>query len=340
MSDSAPILIMSSERSGSNLLRTLLSNHSGIAGPMAAQFLNLFAHRVEEFAPLEHTDHQVAFVDLLLAVANHKIFAWGLELDVPSFVARETPHDLMTAWDALYRARATAEGARRYVCKENRLFDHAEAILQRFPDARILFLARDPRDYVLSWLRAPLLNHTPHQAACAWRDEQRACLAVEKRFGDRVLRVTYEALVQDPPATMTRVLEFLGEGVEPACFEVQGSKNKAQEWSSFWKNLTRPVQGQNFEKWRGQFRPRTLEMIETLCAEPMRALGYAPDSRQAWRPGPWFDFRERRLAARNDARLRAEHASTVAVIEDRDRMIESRLAAWRERRAALETTKA
>ena len=334
MPQSAPILIMSSERSGSNLLRTLLSNHSGLAGPMAAQFLNLFGHRAAEYAPLDRRENQEAFVELLLAVANHKIFAWDLDLDVSAFVAQEDPQDLMEAWDGLYRARAAKEGARRYVCKENRLFDHAESILQRFPEARILYLARDPRDYVLSWMRAPLLNHTPHQAACAWRDEQLACLAMERRLGDQVLRVTYEALVQDPPGTMTRVLEFLGEPVEPACFQVQGDKNKAQEWSSFWKNLTRPVQGQNFEKWRGQFRPRTLEMIETLCAEPMRALGYAADSRQAWRPGPWFEFRERRLAARNDARLRAEHASTVAVIEDRDRMIEARMQAWRDRRDA------
>lgn len=335
MGASDPILIMSSERSGSNLLRTLLSNHSALAGPMAAQFLNLFAERVKEFEPLEREEHRVALAEVLLAVANHQIFAWDLELDPREFVRREQPQDLVAMFDGLYRARAAAEGMQRYVCKENRLFDHAPTLLERFPATRILYLVRDPRDYVLSWMKAPLLLHTPYQAACAWREEQRACLAVEERYPERVLRITYEALVQDPPAQMTRVLEFLGEPVEPACFQVQGEKNKGQQWSSFWKNLTRPVQGQNFEKWRAAFRGRTLEMIETVCAEPMRALGYRADSRQAWRPGPWFAYRERRLAQRNDQRLRQEHAATVAVIEDRDRMIDEMLAAWRARRAQL-----
>ena len=37
-----PIFIMSSERSGSNLLRILLSNHSRLAAPVAAQLLPIF----------------------------------------------------------------------------------------------------------------------------------------------------------------------------------------------------------------------------------------------------------------------------------------------------------
>ncbi|MEZ6003444.1 MAG: sulfotransferase [Planctomycetota bacterium] len=313
-----PILIMSSERSGSNLLRTLLSNHSRLAAPMAAQFLNLFPQYLPRFGSLEQRENMEQLVRAMLLVANHKTFGWGLELDVPTWVAQNGPKDLIDAFDGLYRARAAMEGAQRYVCKENRLFDHAETLLARIEGLRILFLVRDPRDYALSWMRAPILNNTPHEAACAWRDEQRACLAVEQHHPDRVHRVTYEDLVQDPEGVMTRVLDFVGETPEPACFQVQGEKNKGQEWSSFWKNLTKPVQSSNFHKFRGEFKPRTLEMMETVCRAEMASLGYAPDTAQRWRPGPWFELRERRLARRNDERLRREHADTVAVLQDRD----------------------
>ena len=335
MNSSAPILIMSSERSGSNLLRTLLSNHSRISGPMAAQFLNLFHPHKGAFEPLAEPENQVALLSTMLAVANHKIFAWKLDVDPAELARREQPRSLLDAFDALYRARQSADGAERYVCKENRLFDHAEALLQRFPDSKIIFLARDPRDYVLSWQNAPILNNTPFEASNSWREEQLSCFAVERAHPDSVLRLTYEQLVQDPQGQMTRVLEFVGEPVEEACFQVQVKKNKDQEWSSFWRNLTKPIQASNFEKWRGAFSGRTLEMIETLCAEPMRELGYQADSRQAWRRGPWFEFREKRLSARNDHRLRAEHASTVAVIEDRDRMLRGLLS---ERRTPVESS--
>lgn len=325
MTDDGPILIMSSERSGSNLLRTLLSNHEAIAGPMAAQFLSLFPQHLPRFEPLGERANMVALVEAMLAIANHKIFSWGMEADAEALVDAAKPEDLVDAFHMLYRARAAADGARRYVCKENRLFDHADELVARLPGTRVLYLVRDPRDYVLSWQRAPILNNTPHQAACAWRDEQRDCLGVQERLGDAAMRVTYEELVADTPGTMSRVLEFLGEEVDPACFQVEGEKNRGQEWSSFWKNLTKPVQAGNTKKYRKDLRPRVIEMIDTVCRDEMERLGYEADSRQQWRAGPLFKYRERRLARRNDERLRAEHASTVAVIEDRDAMLRGML---------------
>ncbi|MCB9912210.1 MAG: sulfotransferase [Planctomycetes bacterium] len=312
---------MSSERSGSNLLRTLLSNHTDLAGPMAAQFLNLFPDRLDVFEPLDEEEGAIALVEAMLAVANHQTFRWGLAIDAAQLVRDHGVRDFLGAFDALYRAWQAMDGARRYVCKENRLFDHAPALMERFPGTQVLYLVRDPRDYVLSWQKAPILNNTPHEAAVAWQREQQACLQIEARYPTAVKRLAYEQLVQDPAGCMTDVLEFLGESPQAACFEVQGEKNEGQAWSSFWKNLTQPVLSENFHKFRGAFPARTLEMIETVCLPSMRALGYRPETSHRWRPGPWFAARERRLAARNDARLRREHASTVRVIQERDAML-------------------
>ncbi|MEM8709757.1 MAG: sulfotransferase [Planctomycetota bacterium] len=330
MSSTAPILIMSSERSGSNLLRTLLSNHPSISGPMAPQFLSLVPPLAPDFEPLDHRDHMVALVELMLAIANHRQFSWRLDVDARALVNEHEPRDTLGAFDMLYRAAQSRDGAQRYVCKENSLFEHAPALMERFPGTRILYLVRDPRDYALSWEKAPLLNHTPYESACTWRDEQRACFAIEERFGDAVLRLTYEDLVSDPKASMTATLEHVGEEVHEACFQVQAKKNKDQEWSSFWKNLTKPVQSTNHAKYRTELSPEVLEIIETVCAAEMAAIGYEAETAQSWRKGLMFSRRERKLAEANDARLREEHAETVAVIEDRNRLVQELVAARRE----------
>jgi Sulfotransferase family len=332
MASTAPIYIMSSERTGSNLLRTLLSNHSAIGAPTAPQLLNSFRHGIELYKPLSEPANAVAFSSALVAIANHAQHDWQLELDVPEFVKRERPVDFLDLFDALYRAKLEQMGGRRYVCKENRLFDFIDGLLQRHGTARVIYLVRDPRDYAVSWMRVPFQNDTPHQAAVCWRDEQRLCLAAERRHGERVLRLTYEDLIEDPQAAMARVLEHLDEPLEPACFEVQGEKNRGQAWSSFWRNLTQPVKKDNRAKYRQAFTPRTLEQIETVCAAEMDALGYAAETPRRWKPGPLFAWRDRRLAKRNDRRLRAEHADTVAVISDRRRLLDGLLA---ERRRAV-----
>lgn len=329
MSSTAPILIMSSERSGSNLLRTLLSNHPSISGPMAPQFLSLVPPLLADFEPLEERANMVALVELMLQIANHRQFSWRLEADAAALVDEHKPCELLDAFDLLYRAAQRRDEAKRYVCKENSLFEHAPLLMERFPGTRILYLVRDPRDYALSWQKAPLLNHTPYESACTWRDEQRACFDIEKRFGDRVLRLTYEELVSDPQATMSAALEHVGETVDEACFQVQAKKNKDQEWSSFWKNLTKPVQSTNHRKYRTELSPKVLEIIETVCAAEMANIGYEPETAQSWRKGLMFNRRERKLAEANDARLREEHAETVAVIEDRNRLVEELMQARR-----------
>lgn len=317
MTTQGPVFVMSSERSGSNLLRTLLSNHSGIAGPPAIQILASFLESAGLYGDLSSDPSRLQLAGDLIAVANHPQFSWGLEATPEELAGRVESPTFLGFFDALYRTQCERKGARRYACKENRLFDFAGELLEAFPDSRFLYLVRDPRDYVCSWMNVPLLNNTPFRSASCWTREQRACLEVERLHPDRVHRVYYEGLIQDTEATMTEVLTFLGEEVEPACFEVEGRKNEGMTWSCFWTNLSKPVIRGNSAKYRKVLKPRVLEMVETVACEEMEALGYAPETSHAWRRGPLFKLREQRLERSNDSRLRREHAATVAVIEDR-----------------------
>lgn len=67
-----PVFVMSAERSGSNLLRTLLSNHSGIADPPAIQILPGFLESVGLYGDLTSNPSRLQLAGELIAVATRE----------------------------------------------------------------------------------------------------------------------------------------------------------------------------------------------------------------------------------------------------------------------------
>ena len=75
------IVLLASERSGSNLLRTLLGNHSDISAPIAP-------HLIKIFYPIKHyyldlsskVNNKNLFCDML-QIVNHPFSNWKLKLD-------------------------------------------------------------------------------------------------------------------------------------------------------------------------------------------------------------------------------------------------------------------
>jgi hypothetical protein len=86
---------------------------------------------------------------------------------------------------------------------------------EAYPDGTLVSLVRDPRSWYASASRHRPKYEELNEALAVWRDSVEAALAAAARFGDRVLIVTYEELVQETEATMTRLAERLGISMQP-----------------------------------------------------------------------------------------------------------------------------
>ncbi|MBK8443059.1 MAG: sulfotransferase [Sphingobacteriales bacterium] len=162
------VFILGSERSGSNLLRVLLDNHSLLNAPVPVHFLEYFRPIFNHYIKLKNYNY---LLEDMLELANHAFSDWQLELIYPSKV-----HSLMHAFDYISNAKAAKEGKKHYVCKDNHLFQHIDLISSYFPDPYFLYLYRDPRDQAVSWLKQPIYLKTPYQIANKWRSEQKNVL--------------------------------------------------------------------------------------------------------------------------------------------------------------------
>jgi hypothetical protein len=173
-----PTFIICSVRSGSTLLRVLLSSHSMIHCP----------HEL-------HLRHIV--LKPLAPYARKALAEVGLD-------RRRLRHLL---WDRVLQRELAASGKRYLVNKTPNDVFIVDRILECWPDARLIFLLRHPGAIARS-RQALRPQDLPHQNA---KTVARYCNAVEdaRRRHDG-LTVRYEELAADPEAVTRRLCEFLG----------------------------------------------------------------------------------------------------------------------------------
>jgi hypothetical protein len=180
----APAFILSSVRSGSTLLRLMLDTHSQVCSPHE---LHLGAVRT-----------QIADKFALLAMEEIELDTTGLRY---------------LLWDRLLHRELQRSGKQVLVNKTPR-----DALIWRniaacWPQARFIFLLRNPASIVDSW-NAARTHWTREETT---RDVLRYLVAVEEaRTMHGGLTVKYEDVTTDPEGETRRICEFLGLDWEPA----------------------------------------------------------------------------------------------------------------------------
>jgi tetratricopeptide (TPR) repeat protein len=130
-------------------------------------------------------------------------------------------------------------------------------IAKLFPDAKILFALRDPRDVMLSCYRRQfLLNPSMYEflelkgAARFYSSMMRLSVICREKFGLAWQETRHEALVADFDAELRRVLDFIGLGWTD---EIREFAQKAKARSIATPSSTQVIKGLNREgvgQWR------------------------------------------------------------------------------------------
>ena len=214
MKKSIPVFIMSSERSGSNLLRVLLNNHNDLCAPLSPHLLNTFREVVPYYGCVpEHMNNLLADMG---SVVNHPYTDWKLDLPEDS-ADRLRNQTFMGAYDFIYREKAKQFGKNNYVSKDNDVFKHADLIIGFYENPKIIYLYRDVRDQAVSWMKTPTSMLTPKEVAQRWVKEQQECIRVCDENKTHCYRISYEDLTADTENIMKAVINFIGLDWDENC---------------------------------------------------------------------------------------------------------------------------
>jgi len=323
----APIFIVGTERSGSNLLRLILNAHPEITVPHPPHIMAFFAPLERFYGDLSRDANFGRLADDVLRHIKSHIHPWPTPVDREALVRDAAPRDLFGLFAAVYEQHRAAAGKRRWGCKSTFMIHYTERIFARYPEAQLLWLVRDPRDVALSSRDSVFNPYHPFYTARLWASQQELGLRLAARLGPaNLLRVHYEALIADPAATVAGVCDFLKIDFDPAMlrfFETEDARVSATQ-ARDWRNTASPIISDNANKFRGRMPAGDLAAVEAAAGATMLKLGYEPAAAAgAGGPPPGALGRARFRAANEALRLRAEYRS---VREDRNQWLR-----WRRR---------
>jgi len=211
------IFILSTERSGSTLLRVLLDSHPEVAAP-GELGLGELCHR--HLIVLARTLGQCGPGPAAPLTTEQ----WLAGECPPGEAAASVLQQTRTLVDKIMGDYARARGKQRWCNKTPSDLPFVDLFRLLWPEARFLCLHRHARDVAASCLEisqygfmrelAPFVMGSPTNTVAAmlrsWAEKTEKILDFERRWPERCLRLRYEDLVRQPGPTLAGVLDFLG----------------------------------------------------------------------------------------------------------------------------------
>ena len=331
-----PVFIMSSERSGSNLVRRMLGAHPAVAAPPPPHLWRIFQPLIGHYGPLDVESSWRSLLEDMLAMTqvSGSHLQWKHALTVDEVVPRIRSTSLSGIAGALYESYAAREGATHWACKENNLFDHALRIATVYDQARFIYLVRDGRDVACSIRKVPTHDQHPYFIAQEWRDEQRKAIEVYEDLlpSGRCRLLRYEDLIEDPERHLRELCPWIGLEFEPAMLSFHEDRESREDAAKteFWKNLDKPVMSSNRAKFLTELSPADVAVFESVAGPELERLGYPLAAPQKARVGGLkrfvFKVQNRRQKKAKFRRLgqergRAERAEAMRSIQSQRRKL-------------------
>ena len=297
-SASAPIFIGGEHRSGTTLLAAILGAHSQIILGLELNFTeppDLGPHLLAYCAlvrdgggavPAKGTPQAAFFWAIQLFLRQCE--ALGVARDVVESLTRRVMgdrrsdlkgfRDRCALVDAIGQWRTEELGVCHWGFKIQRDIITARSLAEYWPAARFVHIVRDGRDVAASHVR----DHSDWgcrdaaAAAAAWSD---VVAATRPLLGwAQFHEVKYENLVREPRATLSRLMEFLGQPWEEVLL------SHARERRSFLNLETyrhpsleaarEPINGRALSRYRKDLTAEEVQAVERIAGPWLTALGY------------------------------------------------------------------
>ena len=260
--------IVGDPRSGTTLLRAILSSHPQIVIPPETKF---FAW----FEPPDALDGWSTYLDRWFTSTS-----WlNQSLDTEAFrrsieATDRTTRSVFLTMLAMHAARA---GKPRVGEKTPNHILHAERIHRLFPSAKFIHARRDPRDVVASQLRMPWKKRSHLKCARQWRNTICKAQRLEAFLPTNLYtNVRYEALVTQPEVELRRICEFLGETYHEEMLRIDQHVNRSftdREQQTAAQTL-RPISTASIGNYTKHLSPRQIAGIERMVKSQFLRCGY------------------------------------------------------------------
>ena len=272
----APFFIIGVHRSGTTLLRFMLSSSPRLYIPPESDFIPRFFLR-HPTRPLNR--RKIASLLDIIFDQYRFVRSWeGARPTAEQIMARMEAPTPAAFLDTLYSLYAAQHGAERWGDKTPIYSSYVPLLDVLFPDAQFIHLIRDGRDVALSMLDQ-WGSKEPHVdiffTARNWLRRIRAAQAAGRVLGPhRFYELRYESLVQAPEETMRRICGFLGEPFVDAMAEQHRLARKVVAADGFHAPVRQPPSTGRIGRWEREMSTPDLRLFQAVAGPLLYELGY------------------------------------------------------------------
>lgn len=288
MTELPPFFIIGNPRSGTTLLRLLLTSHSKLEVPPESSFIVWLYSKYSDF---KYSGKSLtSFVDDLLA--SRKFEYWGVERKkLLEYLQSRRPNNYAGLIFAVYLYYAEVKGKSivKWGDKNNYYLHHVDKLAELFPGALFIHIIRDGRDVACSYREimkkeiksryAPKLPVNLPDIAREWAGNIKAVEASFSKIGTgATISVRYEDLVREPESILMKVCNFLDVSYEERMLEYyKMSETEGFEPTEFmswkWKNKS-PIFSNELKKFRHLLSDEQIKTFNSIAGEVLSRYNY------------------------------------------------------------------
>ncbi len=276
--------LLSSERSGSNLLLRLIDAHPELCAPAPTQLFPVLGPNLQAYGDLNQVDNWHELIADAVSLHAASFGVWQRNPSNRTLREALDKHSLAAILREVYNSERLAHGKHRVLIKVHKAYNYIEFLITEFPTAKYLHLVRDPRDMALSWQRCAGLRGGVMRAARVWQNEQEQFLNLTKKWNieQQLMVVKYENLLAKPTQVLTQICAFLGVRYSATMLNFylhEMTRTNAQRIVA-WCNLAKPLDQSNFGQYRQALSWPEIQYVEAICDKAMTAFGYVQESNE------------------------------------------------------------
>jgi hypothetical protein len=267
-----PFFIVGSPRSGTTLLRFMLSTHSRLYVPDETGFLPFLRCDPGRLLDVQETG------EVLQRIGHLNRFWKGLVADVAAFHSALPQPRLPYLLDALYRQHCLPQRMARWGDKTPLYIRYIPQLLAIFPQAQFIHIIRDGRDAALSarakwgaanrYMDIYYLLRSWQRSESAGQEAQRTLPAAQ------YFALHYEALVTTPETLLRQICDYLGEPFEPAMLKQTKLARQIGGGIDEHVEVQADLHGTSVARWQKEMTPFEKRLADDLVGDTLQELGY------------------------------------------------------------------
>lgn len=290
MNKDSPIFVIGNPRSGTTLLRLILTSHPDIVIPPESAFLIWLEEKYRDWtSDLLNKKLDYYLNDLF----NCKKFdTWRLDRKkLKSYIQQSSPGDYASLSSLIYKFYAIKMGrkAKRWGDKNNWYLNYIGLIKKLYKDTFFVHIVRDGRDVACSYkelndakinhIYAPKLPNKIKDIASDWVNNLKTINQSFKNIGwENVLEIRYEDLIENPEKVIKKICRCVGVKYYKNMLNFYKFNKKMKlEPESFmkWKKRTlNKIDNKTVGKYKRFLTKKEINQFEGLCSTTLLHYGY------------------------------------------------------------------